>query len=874
MASIESAVIRVVVDVSDQLSARLTEQLPQPAPTSAATTDLFTDLGRPDVEALHAYLDSPGFATVVVQKRIGNMAGKAAKDQLREGLRLAGMSDHPLSRVTDIVHDVMIAACQDVDPHFGTAGARIDRRDLYTAATNNSILLRRLKSSARIHTFAARLRDQVVALHSKIRMPHIGVSRSVRYDQLYVEPTLASKSSFRLGSPGERVLVQGDPGAGKSTLAAKLAHDVAVDGTGRVPFLLVLREFATSFDEGGRDLVHYLEKLCQAPYNVKPPRDGVEYLLRTGRAVVVLDGLDELVQTELRRRVVTLVEGFAHLYPLVPILVTARKVGYEDAPLSADLFASSQIAEFDDDQVAAYVSRWFKLDEATSPAEQDQLISSFMEDSAQISELRSNALLLTLLCAMYSSDRYLPHNLAQVYERCALMLFEQWDSKRGIDLPLRFHGRLRGAVQHLAWNVFSLAESGKPQTRTKVINTLAAYLDKKLDDHDQSVAMAEEFLAHCTGRAWILADVGATESEPQFGFTHRTFLEYFAAEYLVRTHRTAQALWMVLKPNVEQWDVVAQIVLQLYERNFEGGADELLSEALSDGGLGFATRSLHYFSPSDRIVKAIAAAALDLAAFAPLDSRLGAVRADLGEVDGPLQMCFYRSSPLNRPAIQQAILTRFSELISAGVAGAAVLVDYPFGGKVLTETWNGALDDLVHRNHTLLVNLRKTLPWGGGFAFAEPGFLHHLVRCFGVRALYNDCWFEDLSGMPSAVGVLMSRSELALPQAEADLITTTISTSSTPWIDDSLLNLQDLTGHLDGERDVLRLVLALPFLEALAGEDPEVPLPPVLEMLRLALLGDRTEALDWLDRAELPLTVRDFLARWVRGEIMLTEPNL
>ena len=220
----------------------------------------------------------------------------------------------------------------------------------------------------------------------------------------FAQPAIAQRSAAG-GEGGVRVLVLGDPGAGKSTLAAKFAHDIAVDGAGRVPFLLVLREFATSFDEGGRDLLHYLEKLCQAPYNVKPPRDGVEYLLRTGRAVAILDGLDELVQTELRRRVVSLVEGFAHLYPLVPILVTARKIGYEDAPLSTDLFVPCHIVEFSDEQVADYVNRWFELDEATSPVERERLARSFMEDSNQIPELRSNPLLLTLLCAMYSSDR-------------------------------------------------------------------------------------------------------------------------------------------------------------------------------------------------------------------------------------------------------------------------------------------------------------------------------------------------------------------------------------------------------------------------------------------------------------------------------------
>ena len=851
MPSIESVVFKVAVEVSDQLSSRLSEMtdLPRAADASAATDALFTDLSRADLQALQTYLDSHGFATVVAQKRLGNIAGKASKDQLREGLRLAGVSDHS-SRVVDTLHDVMIAVCQELRPHYEDIGIRVNRTDLYTSATSNSVMLRRLRSSARIHTFVARMRDQVGALHSKIRMPHIGVSRSVRYDQLYVQPILKSpyvlsQYIFRLGAPGERVLVLGDPGAGKSTLAAKFAHDVAADGTGRVPFLLVLREFATSFNEGGRDLLHYLEKLCQAPYNVPPPRDGVEYLLRTGQAVVILDGLDELVQTELRRRVVSLVEGFAHLYPLVPILVTARKVGYEDAPLNTDLFVQSQIEEFDDDQVADYVTRWFKLDEGTSPAEQDQLIASFVKDSEQIRELRSNALMLTLLCAMYSSDRYLPHNLAQVYERCALMLFEQWDSKSGIDLPIKFRGRLRGAVQHLAWRMFSAAESGKPQTRTRVINALAQYLDGKVDDHDESVAMAEEFLSHCTGRAWILADVGATESEPQFGFTHRTFLEYFAAEYLVRTHRTADALWAVLKPNVEQWDVVAQIVLQLFDRNFEGGADELLAEALSNGGLGFASRALHHVAPSERIVRSIVTAALDQFVSVPLSARAGDGSLDSVAADLPLAECLGDSSPMNRHVIERTVVERLEAMISKGVVSATLAIDTMTDIASVTgdNVWNMVQRDLALRYSEKLWDLRSLTPWAI-WSTDNSWALKAAIDHAGVTALYGGC---EVIGTyyPCAAEELVMKAESTFSVTEADSIAAILTAQPTPWMSQNRFLESSWRSELLEHTDRLRMMLSLP---------------------RLEMLG-RRELLDSWHNTDVVEPVREFLLAWERGEI-------
>lgn len=872
MPSIESAVARAVVDVSDQLSSRL-PHFTEPNAVTRRTSEtelLLRDLGS-DIDKLQDYLGSPDFGAVAAQVRIDQAVTGRVYDQIHEGLRLAGVPERVLTKASNLVLETLITACTSANSQYAERGNMVSGFDLAAAGISNANLLSRLTSLTAFHRFAARMLKQVGALHSTIRLPHLGVSRAVRYDQLYVQPDFQARGELRLGAPGDRTVILGDPGAGKSTFAAKFAHDVALDGSGRVPFLLVLREFTTSFDEGGHDLVHYLEKLSRAPYNVKPPKNSVEYLLRNGRAVLVLDGLDEIVRTDLRRRVVALVEGFAHLHPTVPVVVTARRIGYEEAPLSPSLFTTAHVLEFTDDHVRTYVRNWFVLDEATSAAERERLITSFMHDSRHIPELRSNPLLLTLLCAMYSSDRYLPGNLAQVYERCALMLFEQWDARRDIRLPLQFEGKVRGAVQHLAWRMFSAPESGKPLSRTRIVRALTEYLQPKLDDHDESVATAERFLAFCTGRAWVLTDVGATNTEPQFGFTHRTFLEYFAAEHLVRTHRTAEALWTVLGPNISQWDVVAQIALQLHERNVEGGADELLAEALAGDGLAFAARSLHYIHPSNHTIRAITEAALRLSVGCPIDVRVSLKPNDLTSLDAPLVSCALDSSPANLPVVEQVLVERLDGLLRDRDAGAAFVLEH------LVEHGNlpRLHEEVVAAHRTTLTEFHLTAPWAAIVARPAPAELRQIIESSGIQPLYRSYNFHE-TVTPSAAWQFLSNEMLPIAPGEADLVALAITRQPAPWMSEPDIKQSDvMVLGLYKRVSGLQLLLALPILERDGGH-----VGPVEGGIAHLTKGrsnhkDKTRlgvAIAQLKHLDLPPEVHDFLQSWMRGEISVLAP--
>ncbi|TWP52012.1 NACHT domain-containing protein [Lentzea tibetensis] len=500
------------------------------------------------------------------------------------------------------------------------------------AATRNCRLLERLRSLDDVHAFTIAIRSQISKVEGMVRPPHVESGRRVPLAHLYVEPHLVRHTNDMAAESAEhllptdvlagylRTVILGDPGGGKSTLAARLACHVAGsrhrDGDAKVPFLVVMREFAQRFEREQLSIARYLHVMVGARYQIEPTDDCVEFLLLNGRAVVIFDGLDELLDTSLRRRVTEAVEAFAHACPTATLLVTSRRVGYEQAPLDPALFTALRLIDFDDDQVSAYATKWFGLDRELSPDDRVQLTRSFLDEGQYVADLRRNPLMLALMCALYRGERYIPRNRLDVYERCAVLLFERWDRQRGIRVPLPFEQHVRPALWALALWMFTNNDTA---TERELVTAVRRFLlQKRFEDLDEADAAARAFVDYCRGRAWVLTDVGTTgDGEPLFAFTHRTFLEFFAANQLARTNPSAAALWEVLAPRIraEEWDVVSQLAVLLLDRNVDGGADDFL-ELLVQGSetapldavtplLTFAARLFQYFVPTPQVLRRV-----------------------------------------------------------------------------------------------------------------------------------------------------------------------------------------------------------------------------------------------------------------------------
>jgi hypothetical protein len=439
--------------------------------------------------------------------------------------------------------------------------------------------------------------DLINARTSDIVPAYFDTQHRVPISEIYVEPTLgrafsALDDSFRAGEysysqfvqSASRAVVLGDPGAGKSTLAQKITFDLSANYTGGhgdlVPFIVPLRSYERQSNRGC-SIVDFLDSHIRENLQLTPPGRSIDYLLDSGRAAVIFDGLDELLDLHRRRDVTAAIESFSRLYPSSSIIVTSRRIGYLEAPLDPKVFRAWQLLEFSDDDVRKYADHWFDLDLQLTGEQGATLSHAFFEESASIPDLRRNPLMLSLLCTIYRGIRTIPQNRAELYEQCSTMMFERWDSQRGISAPEVLKAEARAALQHIAlWIYTSNNDLADGVPLDALRQQLTIFWRRRYEDDLQARAAADKLISLWGGRPFVLSQVGTGGSgrSSVYKFAHRTFLEYFAAVELVRQNPSPLQLWTIVQPHLSEnsWWIVVQVAVQVMDRFISDAGDSFL----------------------------------------------------------------------------------------------------------------------------------------------------------------------------------------------------------------------------------------------------------------------------------------------------------
>jgi len=358
------------------------------------------------------------------------------------------------------------------------------------------------------------------------------------------------------------LVVLGDPGSGKTTLLRYLAllyardlaegnglvnHRLGLAESGRLPVLVPLRKLAAYLkahrpaDDGTEGCALLLEHLRQllAGDRVELPPQFFDSYLEAGNAVVLLDGLDEVADPDLRRRVARLVEAFTATYPTCRFIVTSRIVGYSGPARLGGDYANTTVRDFSDADIAQFLRNWHLAvavgemgpgpdAQARAEAQTQQLLSA-IQTNERVRELALNPLLLTVI-ALVNRDRVkLPDRRAELYAEAVDVLLGKWDEARDVQevaiLPDRPFdaGDKRLLLQRLALTMHEAQQ--KEIAAEDLRRLLGDYFHGLLPDWRQVSGAVDRFLKVVEERTGLLAARG----EGVYGFSHLTFQEYLAA---------------------------------------------------------------------------------------------------------------------------------------------------------------------------------------------------------------------------------------------------------------------------------------------------------------------------------------------------------
>ncbi|UYP48629.1 hypothetical protein NEF87_004914 [Candidatus Lokiarchaeum ossiferum] len=388
-------------------------------------------------------------------------------------------------------------------------------------------------------------------------------------------------------------VILGDPGSGKSTLTKVITYKVNKNYESKLIFNrhltvlpIILRDYSPKMDE--LSILNYIENKAQVDYSLTIPENALNYLAQQGRIAIILDGLDELDYSKHRNIIITRIEAFIQKYPYVPVIGTSRIIGYQNAPLKKSKFAHYTIEPFDNNQIKEYITKSFALLTNSSNWKQntpiDEIIEDFMIQSQTVSDIRSNPLLLALMSKLFLNSRSIPQSRPEIYESCTKMLLKQWYVIRNIETEYTLD-EINDLLSLIAYNIYQHDDYKQGIKKTDIINILQEYLlEIKFKYPPTARNYANNFIESCTGRLWVLTDVGLSESnEKIYNFTHKTFMEYFVSVYINATKEGGREIYKFLKPNILNIveNEISQLTIQILGRNSPTGFNSFFDSLVS-----------------------------------------------------------------------------------------------------------------------------------------------------------------------------------------------------------------------------------------------------------------------------------------------------
>ncbi|MFF3674755.1 NACHT domain-containing protein [Streptomyces sp. NPDC002120] len=545
--------------LADTLAARLgdaTARLPEHERLAAldAVADAFAALGPLDAQALYAAdLDPAALAAAVPPPPSG--LAPAAEALYGRLVRLC--CEHAVEHATTLPG---FGARTDVElvRRTGELARAVDRLGAAEDGT--------------AYAFEERYAEYIARTHGRLQLFGLTLSRSRPEWPLDLAYISLAVSGDQLPLPGEpevhqtpvraeqalasadRVLLRGPAGSGKSTLVQWLALNAARQTGGPwstcVPFVLRLRSFTAP---GALPLPEDFLRACGVPLSAPP--GWVEDLMLSGRALVLVDGVDEVPQ-RLRARTEAWLRSLVSAFPKARYVVTTRPSAVPEDWLAGLGFATQSMLAMEQKDIRAFVAHWHAAARAQGQ-EVDAYEASLLEAVASrrdLARLATNPLMCALLCALNQDRRMqLPRARKELYDAALDMLLVRRDTEREIDGVEGVYLTRDEQIALLQRLAYWLIRNGQLEAgRDEAVELLGEWLESMPQVRAQGGA--EQVFTHLLIRSGLLL-------EPVPGsvvFVHRTFQDYLGAKAAVESRDFGV---LVRNAHDDTWDDVVRMAV-------------------------------------------------------------------------------------------------------------------------------------------------------------------------------------------------------------------------------------------------------------------------------------------------------------------------
>ncbi|PWK66288.1 NACHT domain-containing protein [Streptomyces sp. CG 926] len=519
-----------------------------------AVGDAFAALGPLDAEALFATdLDPAALAATVPPPP----AGLSPSAEALYGRLVRLCCAHAVEYVTTL-------------PAFGArTGVELVRR---TGELARAVDRLGATGDGTAYAFEARYAQYIEHTHGRLQLFGLTLSRSRQewpLDVAYISLAVSGEQPLLPGEPelhrtqvraeqalarADRVLLRGPAGSGKSTLVQWLALNAARQSAGPwntcVPFVLRLRSFTAS---GDLPLPEDFPRAGGVPLSA--PSGWVEDLMLSGRALVLVDGVDEVPQ-RLRTRTETWLRSLVAAYPKARYVVTTRPSAVPEDWLAGLGFATHTMLPMDQRDIRAFVKHWHAAARAGGQ-EVDAYEASLLEavsSRRDLARLATNPLMCALLCALNQDRRMqLPRARKELYDAALDMLLVRRDTEREICGVEGVHLTREEQIALLQRLAYWLIRNGQLEAgRGEAVEMVAEWLDAMPQVRAQGGA--EQVFTHLLIRSGLLL-------EPTPGsvvFVHRTFQDYLGAKAAVESRDFGV---LVKNAQDDSWDDVVRMAV-------------------------------------------------------------------------------------------------------------------------------------------------------------------------------------------------------------------------------------------------------------------------------------------------------------------------